>query len=119
LVATYNRAALSERGRRRNHRRLVELQTTRLRIEDAWRRHPEILERRIERPMVLTGLPRAGTSALFNLLAADPATRPLRLWEARNPDPLEGLPAGASDPRRDELEARFAEGRKNNPEFTK
>jgi hypothetical protein len=31
--------------------------------------------------MVLTGLPRSGTSALFNLLAADPAARPLLLWE--------------------------------------
>lgn len=119
LVETYNTAPLSERGRRRNHRRMIELLTTRLRIEDAWRRHPEILSRRIEQPMVLTGLPRSGTSALFNLLATDPITRPLRLWEARNPDPIEGLPTGASDPRRDALEARFAEGRKNNPEFTK
>lgn len=119
LVETYNSAPLSERGRRRNHRRMIELLTTRLRIEDAWRRHPEILDRRIAQPMVLTGLPRSGTSALFNLLATDPVTRPLRLWEARNPDPIEGLPAGASDPRRDALEARFAEGRKNNPEFTK
>lgn len=119
LVATYNAAPLNERGRRRNHRRLVELLTTRLRIEDAWRRHPEILQRPIRRPMVLTGLPRSGTSALFNLLACDPATRPLRLWEARHPDPLYDLPAGAADPRRDALEARFAEGRKNNPDFTK
>ncbi len=69
--------------------------------------------------MILTGLPRSGTSALFNLLAKDPVTRPLRLWEARNPDPLDDLPQGANDPRRDALEARFAEGRKKNPEFTK
>jgi hypothetical protein len=119
LVETYNAAPLNERGRKRNRRRLIELLTTRLRIEAAWRRHPEILGRRIERPMVLTGLPRSGTSALFNLLASDPVTRPLRLWEARNPDPLENLLPGATDPRRDALEARFAEGRKNNPEFTK
>jgi len=119
LVATYNAAPLSERGRRRNHRRLVELLSTRLRIEDAWRRHPEILQRRIARPMVLTGLPRSGTSALFSFLARDPVTRPLLLWEARNPDPLYDLAPGQTDPRRDALEARFAEGRKLNPEFTK
>lgn len=119
LVATYNAAPLNERGRRRNHRRLIELLTTRLRIEEAWRRHPEILQRPVRQPMVLTGLPRSGTSALFNLLACDPAARPLRLWEARHPDPLYDLPAGAPDPRRDALEARFAEGRKANPEFTK
>lgn len=119
LIATYNRAPLNQRGRRRNQRRLLELLTTRLRIQDGFNRHPEILERSLHAPMVLTGLPRSGTSALFNFLANDPLTRPLRLWEARSPEPLEGLAAGQSDPRRDELEARFAEGRKKNPEFTK
>ncbi len=119
LVKTYQAAPLSERGQRRNRRRLVELLSTRLRIQDGWHRHPEILDRQIAKPMVLTGLPRSGTSALFNLLAVDPVTRPLRLWEARNPDPLDDLPQGADDPRRDALEARFAEGRKKNPEFTK
>ncbi len=119
LTETYRAAPLSERGQRRNRRRLVELLATRLRIQDGWHRHPEILAREIRRPMILTGLPRSGTSALFNLLAKDPITRPLRLWEARNPDPLDDLPQGANDPRRDALEARFAEGRKKNPEFTK
>ncbi len=119
LIETFNRAPLSERGLRRNRRRLIELLTTRLRIEDGFKRHPEIREREITAPMVLTGLPRSGTSALFNFLAVDPVTRPLLLWEARTPDPLENLPPGQSDPRRDELEARFAEGRKRNPEFTK
>ncbi len=119
LIDTYNRAPLSERGRKRNHRRLLELLTTRLRLQDGWNRHPEILDRRISRPMVLTGLPRSGTSALFNLLASDPAARPLLLWEARHPDPLENLAKGATDPRRDELEARFAAARAANPEFTK
>ena len=119
LIETYNSAPLSERGRKRNHRRLIELLTTRLRIQDGWNRHPEILDRRISRPMVLTGLPRSGTSALFNLLASDNVARPLRLWEARHPDPLDNLANSEPDPRRDELEARFAEGRKRNPEFTK
>jgi len=119
LIETYHRAPLNERGRRRNRRRLLELLSTRLRIRDGFNRHPEILERSVHAPMVLTGLPRSGTSALFNFLANDPVTRPLRLWEARSPEPLEGLAAGQADPRRDELEARFAEGRKKNPEFTK
>ncbi len=119
LIETFNQAQLSERGRRRNRRRLVEVLVTRLRIEDGFRRHPEIRKRTIKKPMVLTGLPRSGTSALFNLLAKDPTTRPLLLWEARTPDPLDGLQPGQNDPRRDELEARFAEGRKKNPEFTK
>ena len=31
--------------------------------------------------MILTGLPRTGTSALFNLLSVDPASRALLQWE--------------------------------------
>ena len=72
LCQTYERAPFDERGRKRNRRRVLQLLSSRLRVEDALRRHPEIREREIRRPMVLTGLPRSGTSALFSLLAADP-----------------------------------------------
>jgi hypothetical protein len=121
LLETYDKTAnFSERGRQRNWRRLVQLLATRLRIVEAFRKHPEIRQREIRRPVVLTGLPRSGTSALFNLLAADPAARPLRLWEAQFPDPYPGeLAPGQTDPRRDAVEAHFARGRANNPDFTK
>lgn len=119
LAATYDRGGFNERGRKRNRRRLADLLATRLRIEDAFKRHPEIRQRPIVKPMVLTGMPRSGTSALFNLLARDPAARPLLLWESMFPDPLEGLPPGQSDPRRDAIEAHFAKSRAENPEFTK
>jgi len=121
LLETYERTAeFDERGRRRNHRRVVSLLATRLRVEAAFAKHPEIRERAIRRPVVLTGLPRSGTSALFNLLAADPAARPLRLWEALFPDPYEGeLAPGQGDPRRDAVEAHYARGRDSNPEFTR
>ncbi len=123
LVATYDTGGFNERGRKRNRRRLVDLLSTRLRVQDAWNRHPEVLERPVPKPMVLTGLPRSGTSALFNLLACDPAARPLLLWESMFPDPLPGFEpgaaAGSSDPRRDAIEAHFAQAREKNPEFTK
>ncbi len=119
LIATFEGNPLTERGRRRNRRRLVQLLSTRLRIEAAFRKHPEIRAREIRYPMVLTGLPRSGTSALFNLLAADPAARPLRLWEAQCPDPLDGLPPGAPDPRWQMIEDGCAAQRERNPEFTK
>ena len=119
LAATYDCGGFNERGRKRYRRRLVDLLATRLRIQDAWNEHPEVLERPITKPMVLTGLPRSGTSALFNLLAQDPAARPLLLWEAMFPDPLEGLEPGQSDPRRDAIEAHFAKAREENPDFTK
>jgi len=120
LLETYERTAnFSEAGRRRNHRRVVQLLANRLRIQQALERHPEILAREVRRPLVMTGLPRSGTSALFNLLAADPAARPLRLWEALFPWPLDEPPPDGRDPRRDAVEAHYARGRERNPEFTK
>lgn len=58
---------------------LVFLQN-RLRIEDWYRRHPEIEEQRIEQPLFILGLPRSGTSILFELLAQDPAFAVPETW---------------------------------------
>jgi hypothetical protein len=41
----------------------------------------------IEAPLVITGLPRTGTTLLHNLLALDPGHRVLRFWEALHPVP--------------------------------
>ncbi len=119
LLETYRKTAnFDEKGVRRNHRRIVSLLATRLRVQEAFCRHPEIRNRTLRRPMYLTGLPRTGTSALFNLLGADPAARPLLLWEGIFPDPVD-LPVGQPDPRFVALKAHYARGRERNPEFTK
>jgi hypothetical protein len=112
-------AGLSEKGRRSHWKRLVRLLATRLRVEAAFKGHPEIREREIKRPMFLTGLPRTGTSATFNLLGKDPAARPLLLWEGTFPEPLEGLEEGAEDPRHVAMKETFAKMRERNPEFTR
>ena len=120
LLETYEGAAnLSPAGRKRTRRRLVQLLATRLRVEEAWKRHPEVRALPIRRPVYLTGLPRTGTSALFNLLGADPSHRPLLLWEGLFPDPLEGLPPGATDPRLEWLRKRNERDREKNPDFDK
>jgi hypothetical protein len=119
LLRTYDENAYSERGRTRNRRLLVRLLVTRLRVIEALRAHPEIRGRPIRRPWFLTGLPRSGTSALFNLLAADPSARALRNWEARIPEPLPGLAPGAPDPRRAALAASYERGRAESAEFAK
>lgn len=119
LIETIERNPFSEKGRRRNRQRLLQLLGTRLRVQEAFRRHPEIRDRKIVRPMFLTGLPRSGTSALFNLLAADPAARPLLLWETQFPDPAEGLAPGEVDPRYAAVKAYTDQMREKSPEFTK
>jgi len=119
LLATYEANDWTDKGRRQNRRRVVGLLATRLKVQAALARHPDIRTRPIVKPMVLTGLPRSGTSALFNLLASDPDARALLLWETQFPEPAEGLAPGAPDPRRDMIEEYYRQSREKNPEFTK
>ena len=61
--------------------------------------HPEVREERIERPWIIVGLPRTGTSVLSILLGLDPLSRPLLQWEAAHPVPPVTLEEAAEDPR--------------------
>ena len=56
---------------------------------------PDVARRFLGTPVVVTGLPRTGTTLLHNLLALDPDARVLRFWEALHPVPPEagGPPA--------------------------
>jgi hypothetical protein len=80
---------------------LVRYASNRLLLQDAWRRHPEVLDLTIERPIIVAGLPRSGTTHLLNLLAADSRFRSLPLWESYEPLPLPGeaLLDDGTDPR--------------------
>ncbi len=74
---------------------------TRLQAIDLLRRHPEVHEVAIERPIVVAGLPRSGTTHLLGLIGADTRLRSLPFWESLQPIPLAGEPAapGGVDPR--------------------
>ena len=61
--------------------------------------HPEVRDERIERPWIIVGLPRTGTSVLSLLLGLDPMARPLLQWEASHPIPPATLEEAAEDPR--------------------
>jgi len=65
--------------------RFVNMCANRLLTQDEVKRHPEILEVPIRRPLFVVGLPRTGTTLLYNLLAQDPHCRPLLTWEAFGP----------------------------------
>ncbi len=73
----------------------------RLLIHDLLRRHPQILDIRIEAPVIVIGLPRSGTTHLVNLLAADSRFRSIPLWESYEPVPNQDEPDGVAgiDPR--------------------
>jgi hypothetical protein len=59
----------------------------RLRVEDLIHRRPEILDVRIDRPVIIAGLPRSGTTHLVNVLATHPDLRSMPLWESMEPVP--------------------------------
>jgi hypothetical protein len=80
----------------------------RLRIEDWYRRHPEIAQQQVGGPLFVTGLPRTGTTALSHLLAADPDTRSLAMWESQEPTPPPERATYTTDPRIAEADARNA-----------
>jgi hypothetical protein len=75
------------------------LLVNRLKIQDDYKRHPEILDVPVERPLIVTGLPRSGTTLLHRLLAEDPAGRPLLFWESLEPSPPPRPETYRTDPR--------------------
>lgn len=88
LVQSSNEEAqLSLAGAQRWMGNLIGIATNRLRLVDYMKRYPELLERPIEKPMFVFGLPRTGTTLTINLLSADPGRRCLLRWEALNPSP--------------------------------
>lgn len=81
--------------------RIVRLLSNRLLLTDLLHRYPEIHDIEIERPIIVVGLPRSGTTHLVNLLAADRRRRALPYWESQEPFPLRGDGPGVdgADPR--------------------
>lgn len=88
-VAGFNAAQMTKMGVLQAQQAVLPILVNRLRVEGLAKKHPEILDIDIERPIVLTGMPRSGTTHLHNLLAADSALRSLPYWEAMEPIPAE------------------------------
>ncbi len=70
--------------------RVVRLLRNRLSLTGFIKRYPEVEAIEIDRPIIVVGMPRSGTTHLVNLLAADTRRRALPYWESREPMPLPG-----------------------------
>lgn len=83
--------------------KLVLFARNRLLITDLLKKHPEIHDIEITKPVIVCGLPRSGTTHLLNLLASDQRLYSLPLWESYEPIPLPGEQADylntSNDPR--------------------
>ncbi|MDF0545311.1 sulfotransferase [Sphingobium sp. H39-3-25] len=99
LVADLNATGLSEGGQGRMAATIVDLLSTRLKTTDYLSKRPELLDRPIERPVFVFGIPRTGTTLLSNLLACDPARRSPLTWEIDDPVPPATTATLKTDPR--------------------
>ena len=119
LLKSYaEEANLSERGSQIAHGAVIATVANRMRVEDWIKQHPEVLEKPVEKPMFVFGLPRTGTTLTINLLASDPARRCFLRWEAFDtvppPSPAE-LHAG---PRYEKAQAQIEFSLKHMPHIS-
>ncbi|MCV7366134.1 sulfotransferase [Mycolicibacterium duvalii] len=102
-AALRDEAGLSDAGTAVVFEQLVGNLVNRLRLEALISARPEILDVPVDRPIIICGLPRTGTTHLHNLIAADPGLRYLPYWESLEPFPA---PDETDDqPRRDRCAA--------------
>jgi hypothetical protein len=92
---------LRELTRSSLRQRVVRLLRNRLSLTELIKRYPEIESIPIEKPFIVVGMPRSGTTHLVNLIAADPRRRALPYWESQDPIPArgEGPDIFGADPR--------------------
>lgn len=102
--AANNEADLNGFGRVMLSNLLRILLTHRLRVQ-VWRReHPEVAAQKVERPLIIAGLPRTGTTFLYQLLAQDAQFRAPRTFEIDRPVPPPQEDALQNDPRVKEVQ---------------
>lgn len=99
VAAVEAEAQLSEIGEIAIGAQITTNLTNRLRVTAWLSEHPEALDARIERPIIVLGLPRTGTTLLSELLHRDPANRSLLRWEAQDSVPPPQAGELATDPR--------------------
>ncbi|BCO99750.1 sulfotransferase family protein [Mycobacterium intracellulare] len=105
VEALNTEADLNEIGRVIQHATVSNALIQRLKVEDTYRQHPEIDDQVVGGPVFVIGLPRTGTTALSQLVAADPQFRSLRMWESQAPVPPPEAATQHSDPRIAQAEA--------------
>ena len=80
-------ARLNDFGRIAVRANVVGALANRLEVVHHAKANPEVADERIEAPLVVIGMFRAGTTLLSHLLDQDPANRALLSWEAADPVP--------------------------------
>ncbi len=113
LHALDNDTKLTPDGARKFFDRIVQVLISRAYSQQGWKDHPQSLQQTLRPPIVITGLPRTGTTALHRVLSMDPQFQGLEYWLINNPKPRSPRAEWENDPLYrqavDELEALYRE----------
>lgn len=107
LSAYRSEGRLNLLGRIATHWDNLRLLTNRLILRERETAFPAILDRRVERPLFIMGLPRSGTSFLHRLLALDGSNQVLRSWQAVFPYPKHPAAGPGAGPERVQSDFRL------------
>ncbi|MHB8693872.1 MAG: sulfotransferase family protein [Solirubrobacteraceae bacterium] len=110
-------ADLNLLGRIRTRSDILQLLEARLRVEDTYKRHPEIDDEQIVQPIIIIGQGRSGTSLLQNVLAAHPENGVPRHWEQMFPVPPPETETYLTDPRIEQADALLQQWYRVTPTF--
>jgi hypothetical protein len=99
IKALEEEAQLNLMGRIRTRSDILILLEAKLRIEDTYKRHPEIAEEEIREPIIIVGQGRSGTTLLQKVLASQPENGALMHWEMMFPCPPPEAETYYTDPR--------------------
>ena len=94
-----NSPAFTPHGREQIIGDCVDALGRRVQIHDYIQSHPEVLDAPVERPLVVLGMPRTGTTVISYLLDQDPLRRSLLHWECLQPVPPASSEMLRTDPR--------------------
>jgi Sulfotransferase family len=94
-----NSPAFTPHGREQIIGDCVDALGRRVQVHDYIQSHSEVLDAPVERPLVVLGMPRTGTTVISYLLDQDPLRRSLLHWECLEPVPPASTEMLRTDPR--------------------
>ncbi|HEY6815048.1 MAG TPA: sulfotransferase [Croceibacterium sp.] len=97
LEAIRSEAKLNPAGEWTARAQIEKMLQDRLRAEEWFARHPEILSRPLPHPVIVVGPMRSGTTRMHRLLAADHRFTHMRSFETISPVPRPGFVPGSGD----------------------
>ncbi len=107
LASLREESQLSTLGRIMARTQVLGYLKNRLLLSDFRNKHPDVEAQEVRRPIFILGVPRTGTTVLFNLLAQDPANRAPLAWEVESPCPPPERSTYENDPRIRAMQKNF------------